>query len=294
MTTEEYFKIQKEVRLDILKMSFAAQSAHAGGAYSCVEILVALYWNILHIFPKNSQHPNRDRLIFSKGHDAKALFAVLARRGFFNPKILLGYEKDGGKLHGHSTRGMPGVETSNGSLGHGLPMSVGMAYALKKLLVGPSSKVKKTRVFTIISDGECDEGTTWESALYAVHHKLDNLTVIIDYNKLQGYGTVNEILALEPLARKWESFGWVVHEVNGHDIHSLIALLKKLPFKKNTPSLVIAHTIKGLGGVEHYVNQVASQYKPPTKEEFKKTKKTLESLSSMNELLKTYQHLLYS
>lgn len=255
--------IAKEVRKDIMKMSFDAKSAHTGGALSCVEILVALYFEIMSVFPKDSENDKRDRLVFSKAHDAKALYAVLAERGFFDKKILEGYEQDGGLLPGHATRHcVPGVEVSAGALGHGLSMAAGMAYAGK---IGK----KNFRVFTILSDGECDEGSTWEAILFAGHHKLDNLIAIVDYNKLQGFGFTKDILDLEPFASKWKSFQWEVEEVNGHDFKALIMILEKLPFKEGKPSVVIAHTVKGLGGVPKHINQISSQYKPPTEEELK-------------------------
>ena len=254
--------VSKEIRKQILKMGYEAQSAHVGGALSCVEILTALYFKVMRVYPNNANHPLRDRLIFSKAHDAKALYAVLAERGFFPKKILQGYEMDDGLLPGHSTRNcVPGVEVSAGSLGHGLPIAAGMAY------VGRNDK-KKYKVYAILSDGECDEGTTWEAALFASQHALSNLVVIIDYNKLQGYGYVKDVLELEPFAKKWRSFGWSVEEVDGHDMPKLINVFHKIPFMTDKPSVIIAHTIKGLGGVKKHINNVSSQYKPPTKEEF--------------------------
>lgn len=259
--TRDLEKIAKEVRKDILLMSFRAKSAHTGGALSCVEILIALYFRIMRVFPHDSESPRRDRLIFSKAHDAKALFAVLSKRGFFDKKILAGYEHNEGRLPGHSTRHcVPGVEVSAGSLGHGLPIAAGIAYAGKL-------KKNKYRVYAILSDGECDEGSTWEAALFSGFHRLDNLVAIIDYNKLQGYGYTKDILNLEPFGAKWSAFGWSVKEINGHDFGEIINSLRKLPFKKNKPSLLIAHTVKGLGGVPIHVNQVSSQYIPPNEKE---------------------------
>jgi len=258
---KELKKIARNVRKNIILMSMRAKSAHTGGALSCVEILVALYFKIMKVFPKDPQNPARDRLIFSKAHDGKVLYAVLAERGFFNKKILDGYEQDGGKLPGHSTRRcVPGVEASAGALGHGLSMAAGMAY------VGKQDN-KKFRVFTVLSDGECDEGSTWEAILFSGHHKLDNLTAIVDYNKLQGYGFTKDVLDLEPFAAKWMSFGWEAKEIDGHNFNEIIGILSKLPLKTGKPSVIIAHTIKGLGGVPAHINQVSSQYKPPSEEE---------------------------
>ena len=262
--------IAKKVRRDILSMSYRAKSAHSGGAYSVVEILVSLYFEVMKVNPKNAEDPKRDRLIFSKEHDAKALYAVLAERGFFPKKILEKYEVDDGVLPGHSTRHcVPGVEVSAGALGHGLSMAAGAAYALKiKTVASP-------RVFAVLSDGECDEGSTWEAALFAGHHHLDNLTVIVDYNKLQGYGFTKDILDLEPFAEKWRAFGFTAKEVDGHSFKELIFALSSVPLMKGKPSIIIAHTIKGFGGPKQHVNQVSSQYKPPTDEEYKDVLKQL-------------------
>ncbi|MFZ5845319.1 MAG: transketolase [Patescibacteria group bacterium] len=261
MNNRELIKIAKEIRKDILMMALRAQSAHTGGALSCVEILVALYFQIMKVFPRDPENPQRDRLIFSKAHDAKTLYAVLAERGFFAKKILAGYELNDGLLPGHSTRHcVPGVEASAGSLGHGLSLAAGVAYA------GKLDK-KRFRVFAILSDGECDEGSTWEAALFASHHHLDNLIAIIDYNKLQAFGYTRDVLNLEPFAQKWQAFGWEAREVRGHDFREIIDTLNKVPFKRSKPSIVLAHTIKGLGGVSVHVNQVSSQYKPPNDKE---------------------------
>jgi len=263
-------KIAISIRKNILMMSFRSQSAHTGGALSCVEILVALYFQIMRVFPNNPYNDKRDRLIFSKAHDAKALFAVLAERGYFSKKILESYEQNDGLLGGHSIRHcVPGVEVSAGSLGHGLSMAVGVA-------VAEQMDNKKFYTFCILSDGECDEGATWEAALYAGHHKLDHLVAIIDYNKLQGYGRTKDVLDLEPFGAKWRDFGWIVKETDGNNLNKVMKSLSKLPFQKGKPSVLIAHTIKGLGGVPKYINQVSSQYKPPTEDEYKAAIQALE------------------
>ncbi len=263
--------IARDIRRDILTMSYLAQSAHTGGALSCVEILVALYFRIMKVYPGDPVNPRRDRLVFSKAHDAKALYAVLAERGFFDKKLLKGYEHDGGLLPGHSVRGIAGIEISSGSLGHGLPMAAGMAW------VGKQDK-KAYRVFAVLSDGECDEGSTWEAILFAGYHKLDNLIAIVDYNKLQGFGFTKDVLDLEPLKEKWQSFDWEVAEVDGHNIKKVIQTFRTLPFRNGKPSVIIAHTIKGLGGVARYIGTVSSQYKAPTEKEFDKALKDLEAV----------------
>ena len=267
---KELSKITREVRKSILTMSARAKSAHMGGALSVVEILVTLYYQVLKNYPKKPDDPKRDRLIFSKAHDAKALFAVLAERGYFDKKILEGYEMDGGILAGHSVRHVvPGVEASAGALGHGLSIAAGVALAGKKL-----GQTYKT--YAILSDGECDEGSTWEAALFAGHHALENLIVVIDQNNLQGYGFTKDVLNLEPFTKKWESFGFGTKEVDGHDMKKLSEVFSKTPFKKGKPSVVIAHTIKGLGGMKQHIGQISSQYKPPTQDELIELLKDLE------------------
>jgi len=253
----------RNVRKDILRMCTTAKSSHLGGSLSCVEILVSLYFSVMNVSPKRPLDPNRDRLVFSKGHDAKALYAVLARRGYFPVSYYRGYEQDNGKLPGHSTRGsVPGIEISAGSLGHGLSQAAGMAYGLK------IKDQKKPRVFAVLSDGECDEGSTWEAILFAGHHKLDNLTAIIDYNKLQGLGFTKDILNLDPLKDKFLSFGWSATEIDGHSMPSCISALGSVPITRGKPTALIAHTIKGKGGPGYLVGNVASQYKSPTQKEY--------------------------
>jgi len=263
----DYTKISKDIRKKILKMMYESQTSHIGSCLSCVEILTILYFRILKIDPKNPLTEKRDRFILSKGHGAAALYATLGQRGFFPEKILDTYCQDGGKLPGHSTRNcVSGVEVSTGSLGHGLPMGVGMAVAAK-------NDGKDYRIFVLMSDGECEEGSVWEAAMFATHHKLDNLIGIIDYNKLQAFGRTNEIMALEPLKDKWSAFGWEVKEVNGHNFSDMEKALSKIPFKKGKPSLLIAHTIKGKGisfmedKLEwHYKNLTEGEYELALKE----------------------------
>jgi len=257
----DYSQIAKEIRKKVLKMVFDSRTPHLGSSLSAVDILTVLYFKILKIDPKNPLDENRDRFILSKGHAAAALYAALAERGFFPKEILDGYCRDGGKLPGHSTRGcVPGVEVSTGSLGHGLPMGAGMAIAAK-------NDGKNYRIFILMSDGECEEGSVWEAALFASHHQLDNLIGIIDYNKLQAFGRTNEILNLEPLKKKWEDFGWKVKEVDGHSFSEIEESLSKIPFEKGKPSLLICHTIKGKG-VSFIEDKLEWHYKNLTKEEY--------------------------
>lgn len=237
----DYSQTAKEIRKKVLRMTFKSKTAHIGSCLSEADILTVLYFNILSIDPENPEKEDRDRFVLSKGHGVAGLYAVLAQKGFIKEELLGTYCQDDSSLPGHSTkRCVPGVEVSTGALGHGLPMACGMA------LAGERDK-KDYRVFVLMSDGEMQEGTTWEAALFAPHHKLDNLTVIVDYNKLQAFGRTNEVLNLEPLKGKWESFGWSVKEIDGHDFQEIEEVLSGVPFEKDKPSLIIAHTVKGKG-----------------------------------------------
>lgn len=262
----DYQEISKEIRKKIIKMKYESQEGHLGSALSCVDILNVLYFKTLNIDPKNPLDENRDRFILSKGHASAALFAVLAQKGFFPEEMLGTYCKDGSMLAGHPTRGcVPGVEASTGALGHGLPMGVGMALAGK-------NDNKNYRVFVMMSDGECDEGTTWEAALFSAQHKLDNLTVIIDYNKWQAFGRTSEVLNLEPLAEKWGAFGWAAKQINGHDFTEIENALSAVPFEKGKPNVIIANTVKGKG-VPFIEDKLESHYIHLTKEDYESLSK---------------------
>jgi len=222
-------------------MAFDANAGHIASCLSIADILTVLYFGILKIDPEKWLDENRDRFILSKGHAVMALYATLAEKEFFSKEVLATYGKDGCGLPCHSTKqSVRGVEVSTGSLGHGLPMAAGMAIAGKK-------DQKNYKVFVLMGDGETQEGTTWEAALFASQHKLDNLILIVDYNKLQLFGRTNDILNLEPFAKKWESFGWSVREVNGHNFSEIEDVLLAVPFQCQKPSVIIANTIKGKG-----------------------------------------------
>jgi transketolase len=222
-------------------MSHAAETPHLASALSCVDILVAVYWGALRIDPTRPLDPGRDRFILSKGHAATALYATLACRGFFEETMLDQYNADGGALAEHPSRQcVPGAEASTGSLGHGLSLAIGMALAQRILDV-------PCRFFVLLSDGECNEGSTWEAALFAPAQRVNNVVAIIDYNKWQATGRSNEVMALEPLADKWRSFGWHVHEVDGHDLAALRKALANVPDGSGKPIAVVAHTVKGKG-----------------------------------------------
>jgi len=233
--------LSRHIRGRIVEMSHTSQAAHLGSALSCVDILVALYWTALAIDPSNPYEPQRDRFILSKGHAAMALFATLATRGFFPEALLDTFGNVGSCLEEHPSPGCaPGVEAATGSLGHGLGLGIGMA------LAGRIQR-RPYRVFVILSDGECNEGATWEGAMFASAHHLENICAIVDFNKWQATGRSCEIMALEPLAEKWRSFGWSAHEVNGHDMKEMTDCLHNVPDPNGKPVAIIAHTIKGKG-----------------------------------------------
>lgn len=233
--------ITKEIRRKILLMCLHAGGGHIAPSLSCVEILVALYFKILRLDKNNYRDDNRDRLILSKGHACAVLYAILAEKGIIDENILNTFCQKDSILGGHPEAHLiPGVEVSTGSLGHGLSFGVGVAFA------GKLDK-KDYKVFTLLSDGECQEGSVWEAALFAAHHRLDNLIAIIDHNKLQSLDRIDNILSLKPFGDKWESFGWEVREVDGHSISRICDVLASVPFAKGKPSALIAHTTKGKG-----------------------------------------------
>ncbi len=237
-------------------MVHRADASHIGSSLSMADLLAVLYGGAMRIDPAKPNDPDRDRFVLSKGHGAAAVYACLAARGFFPESWLATYCEDGSRLSGHLTHyGVPGVEVSTGSLGHGLPLACGMA------LAGMRQR-RPYRVFAMLSDGECDEGATWEAALFAPHHQLENLVVIIDYNRIQSFGRVEDVLDLEPFAEKWQAFGWGVRAVNGHDHNQIGGCLSQVPFEKGRPSLLLAHTIKGKG-VPFMEDRLEWHYKSP-------------------------------
>ncbi len=242
-------------------MTHAAKASHIGGCFSMADIVAVLYGGVMRFDAAKPHWPERDRFILSKGHAAAILYAALAETGFFPADWLSTYSADGSKLGGHVTgHGVPGVEFSSGSLGHGLSVACGMALALR-------ADQPKARVFALLSDGECDEGSIWEAALFAGHHKLDNLMAIIDYNKIQSFGSVAEVLDLEPFADKWRAAKWSVVEIDGHD-HA--ALQKHLSHREpGKPNMIIAHTVKGKG-VSFMENQLVWHYKSVNDEQLAK------------------------
>lgn len=233
-------ELARRVRIDCLTMTSRSGGSHIGSCLSIADILSVLYSTVMLADPQRPELPERDRFILSKGHAGAAVYAILAEMGFFSKELLNTHYEDGSKLSGHvSHKGVPGVELSTGSLGHGLPVGTGRAYALKQ-------SRRSSRVFVLMSDGECDEGSNWEAILFAAHHRLDNLIAIIDYNKIQSLGSVESTLRLEPFADKWSSFGWRVVEVDGHD-HEKLATALDVKIGGGGPTVVIAHTVKGRG-----------------------------------------------
>lgn len=259
----EYKTLAARIRAHALRMTHRAGSSHVASSLSIADLLAVLYKGILRTNPAQPQLPGRDRFILSKGHGCAAAYAVLAECGFFPREWLDGYYLDGSHLAGHITHhGVPGVEASTGSLGHGLSISCGMA------LAGKHGR-QAYRVFALLSDGECDEGSTWEAALFAAHHHLDNLIAIVDCNRFQAMGRTDEIINLEPFADKWQAFGWAVREIDGHDCNQIESVLSNAPFERGKPSCVIARTVKGKG-VSFMENDIAWHYRPPNDEELRR------------------------
>jgi transketolase len=260
--------IARAVRFEVLTISQRAQSAHLAGALSCVDLLVALYWTQLKIDAARPDDPARDRLVFSKGHAISALYAVLAKRGFFPEEELQQYNVKGARLPEQPSPGCaPGIEWATGSLGHGLGVGLGMALA---------SRIQKNPygVFVVMSDGECQEGSVWEAAMLAPRLELGSLTVLVDFNKWQATARSNEVMAMEPMRAKWEAFGWDAHEVNGHDIGEIVAALR-VERKPGVPRAIIAHTVKGKG-VSFIEDDNNWHYRSPNVDELAKARVELQ------------------
>ena len=265
-------KLALKLRKHVVTMACRGKSSHVGSALSITDLMAVLYAEVLNLDPQQPGWPKRDRFILSKGHAGSVVYAALAEKGFFDVDMLLTHYQDGSNLSGHvSHKGIPGVEFSTGSLGHGLSVGAGMAYSAKL-------DEQKHKVFVLLSDGECDEGSNWEAILFAAHNKLDNLTVIVDYNKIQSLDAVENTLNLEPFAAKWRSFGWEVQEIDGHDYAEICQTYAKLPFSNNKPSCIIAHTIKGKG-VSFMENKVLWHYRSPQGDEYEKALQELEAIS---------------
>lgn len=259
-TDDELRALARKLRAHSLRMISQAKTSHIGSCLSVADILAVLYGSVLRIDPRRPAWAERDRLIMSKGHAAAITYAAVAEAGFIPAERLAEYARNGGQLYGHVTHvGVPGIEMSSGSLGHGLPVGTGMALTAKR-------GRKPWRVFVVMSDGECDEGSNWEAILFAAHHRLDNLTIVIDYNKIQSLDRVDKTIGLEPLGDKFRAFGWSVREVDGHDVSDIRRALGSVPMEAGRPNVVIAHTVKGKG-VSWMEDKVLWHYRPPTEDE---------------------------
>lgn len=255
MNTKE---LALKIRQHVLEMTHDAKSSHVGSCLSCADILAVLYNGVLNVKPDNPDWDGRDRFILSKGHSCASLYAVLAERGFFPiEQLKTFYQNDG--LSGHVSHHIKGIEASTGSLGHGLPIACGMALAGKR-------EKKDYRVFVLLSDGDLNEGSTWEAIAFASQHKLDNLVVIVDYNKSQALGNSKDILNMDNLSQKFSAFGWWSIDIDGHDLQSLREMLFTLP--SEYPLAIIAHTIKGKG-ISFMENNLQYHYKFPNDIELK-------------------------
>ena len=250
-------KLSKIMRKKVIELLYKHRACHLGSCMSCIEILVVLYFRVM---------KPQDKFLLSKGWAAAALYSVLSEKGLIDwSDLYKNYYELGSKYWGLVHHTVKGVEHSFGSAGHGLPVACGMALAIK-------ADKNKGRIFCLISDGEVDCGTTWESALFASHHKLDNLIVLIDYNKFQAFGRTNEVLNLEPLKEKWKAFNWDVYEIDGHNFGQLLRTFKKISNKKDKPHIIICHTIKGKG-LSFAENKLEWHYFNLTKELYERAKR---------------------
>lgn len=257
MKSQEFSTLIKQ---SALKMVAHANSSHIGSCFSIADVISVIYTGALNISPQNVDDPDRDKVILSKGHAAAILYSGLAHAGFFDPETLNTYCDNGSPLSGHATHcNNPGVELSTGSLGHGLPVGIGFALAAKH-------KKSNAHAVVILSDGECDEGSNWEGFLFAPQHNLSNLIVVIDYNKIQSFGRVEDVINLEPFADKLSAFNWNVIEINGHMHGEISAAFAAAKSEQTKPTVIIAHTVKGKG-VSFMEDQLIWHYKSPNKEQ---------------------------
>ena len=260
MRVEELKLKSVQYRRSVLDIIRTSGAGHTGGSLSCVDILNVLYNHVMNVSPANFGDPDRDRYIQSKGHSVEALYAVLADKGFFPREDLQTIERYQSHYIGHPTRKVNGIEQNTGALGHGLSLAVGTALAAK--LDG-----RKYRVYTLLGDGELAEGSSWEASMTAAHYKLDNLTVIVDRNRLQITGSTETVNALEPLHAKFEAFGYAVCECDGNDVEDLIQTFAQTPFVPGKPNLILANTVKGKG-ISFMEDTVKWHHRVPTDEEY--------------------------
>ena len=258
---ENLEKIANQVRKNIIEEVYAASSGHPGGALSGADLVTALYFYEMNIDPKHPKDENRDRFVLSKGHASPLLYAVLSEKGFFDSKLLKEFRKNGSILQGHpDMKNIPGVDMTTGSLGQGLSAANGMA------LAGKLDK-KDYRVYCMVGDGEIQEGQIWEAAMTSAHYKLDNLCVIVDNNNLQIDGKVCDVMSVYPIDQKFESFGFEVFTIDGHNFREILETLEKAKKVKEKPVAIIARTIKGKG-ISYMENQASWHGKAPNEEQY--------------------------
>ena len=260
------------IRRHGLEMTHISRGSHIGAIYSAAEVMAVLYTGVMNVNPADPKMPERDRLILSKGHAGASVYAALAERGFFPGEELSTHSATGSRLSGHvSHKGVPGVEFSTGSLGHGLAVAAGMALGGKK-------DQADWRVYCVLGDGECDEGSVWEAALQAHQYKLDNLIAVVDHNRMQSLDFCENTIALEPFTDKWRAFGWNVLQVDGHDVAALQAAFAQAKANRGTgkPTVIIAETTKGKG-VSFMENDILWHYRTPQGEEYEAALKELEA-----------------
>jgi len=268
LSVAELKEMARKLRRHVISMTAAAGSGHPGGSLSAADIVTALYFKVMHHNPEKPQWPDRDRFILSKGHAAPILYAALAESGYFPVEELATLRKLGSRLQGHTDRNLtPGVEMSAGSLGMGLSFGIGVALAARL-------DHRDYETYILLSDGECDEGQTWEAALSAPQFKLDNLVAIVDCNRIQLSGWTRDIMNLEPLNQKWQAFGWHTIDIDGHDFNQILSAFQEARKVKTKPTVIIAHTIKGKG-VSFMENKVKFHGKAPTPDEAERALKEL-------------------
>ncbi|MGC8877619.1 MAG: transketolase [Anaerolineae bacterium] len=277
-------------RIQVLKMVYNAQSGHLGGAFSVAEILTALFFHHLRLDPLRPDWPERDRLLFSKGHACAMLYTAMAYRGFFPVEELMTFRQLDSRLQGHPDRvKLPGVEICAGPLGQGVAIGVGMALALRmdqpkpSAITAPSARASRARVYVVLGDGEINAGVVWEGAMAAAKYRLGNLTAILDYNGVQQTGAVADVMPMEPVVAKWEAFGWHVQEIDGHNMGEILSALDRADEVHARPSIIIARTTKGKGvSFMEYDNRWHGM--PPTQEQYER------ALAELEEGLRAWQN----
>lgn len=263
-------------RLNVIRMLKSSGHGHLGGALSAIDIVTALYFSEMNIDPNTPDKSDRDRFVLSTGHKCLAQYAVLAEKGFFDKEILDTYGQLNSAIPGHpNMQKLPGIEANTGALGHGLAIANGMAASAKL-------RKDKSRVFVMMGDGELPEGSNWEAAAQAAKFKLDNLILFVDYNGLQISGSVEDVLNMQPVMVKFESFGWAVHEIDGNDMRQILEVLKKLPFEEGKPSIVFAKTIKAKG-IPTQEGKTSSHFWKPSGKELEQCEMILKAKLSYQE-----------